>query len=241
MNSPAARSPRREAPTRILLTNANAFHPSRLRTKLSATSDWRHSGGSSKAMAATTTEERGELEGERAQRVERMRKHNCCTRGNPFSRKTPPLVPRDTTENLARRASRHPASDTGARAHKSYSWYAGLQVQRRQTATRGANHRAYSSPPNAAAQPLTRGPRPTSHIPWASVSECEEGEPPREEQAAAHGSVPLHLCHASSSPPQETTAQSLTWGPRPTSHTPWASVSRYRKSEPPLASVLEST
>jgi hypothetical protein len=30
----------------------------------------------------------------------------------------------------------------------------------------------------------------------------------------------------------------MTWGPRPTSHTPWASVPGCRKSEPPLALVL---
>jgi hypothetical protein len=44
------------------------------------------------------------------------------------------------------------------------------------------------------------------------------------------------LC-ASSSPPK-TMAQSMTWGPRPTSHTPWASVPGCRKSKPPLAPVL---
>jgi hypothetical protein len=38
------------------------------------------------------------------------------------------------------------------------------------------------------------GPSPMSHTPWAFVSECEKGEPPREEQAVARGSVPLHLC-----------------------------------------------
>jgi hypothetical protein len=59
-NSPAARSPRGEAPTRILPVNADAPHPSRLRTKLGATSDWKHLGGSSKAMAATAAEEHGE-------------------------------------------------------------------------------------------------------------------------------------------------------------------------------------
>jgi hypothetical protein len=32
-------------------------------------------------------------------------------------------------------------------------------------------------------------------------------------------------------------AQSMTWGPRPTSHTPWASVPECRKSEPPLTPV----
>jgi hypothetical protein len=53
----------------------------------------------------------------------------------------------------------------------------------------GANRRASSSPPKAAAQPLTRGPEPTSHTLWVSVSVCEEGEPPRKERTAA----PLHL------------------------------------------------
>jgi hypothetical protein len=52
--------------------NAGAPHLSKLCTKLSATSDWKHSGGSSKAMAATAVEEHGELEGERALRVMRM-------------------------------------------------------------------------------------------------------------------------------------------------------------------------
>jgi hypothetical protein len=33
-------------------------------------------------------------------------------------------------------------------------------------------------------------------------------------------------------------AQSVTRGPGPTSHTPWALVSEYRKSEPPLAPIL---
>jgi hypothetical protein len=42
---------------------------------------------------------------------------------------------------------------------------------------------------------------------------------------------------ASSSPPK-TTDQSMTRGPRPTSHTLWASVPRCRKSEPPLVPVL---
>jgi hypothetical protein len=37
-------------------------------------------------------------------------------------------------------------------------------------------------------QPLARGPGPTSHTPWVSVSVCEEGEPPCEERTA----VPLH-------------------------------------------------
>jgi hypothetical protein len=30
----------------------------------------------------------------------------------------------------------------------------------------------------------------------------------------------------------------MTWGPRPTGHTPWASVPGCRKSEPPIAPVL---
>jgi hypothetical protein len=43
-NSPAARSPRGVAPARILSANAGALHPSRLRTRLSAPSDWKRSG-----------------------------------------------------------------------------------------------------------------------------------------------------------------------------------------------------
>jgi hypothetical protein len=87
----------------------------------------------------------------------------------------------------------NPAYDTRARAHESFSWGAGLRVRRRRTATRGENRRVSSSPPKAAAQPLTWGPGPMNHASWASVSECEEGEPPREEHVVARGGVPLHL------------------------------------------------
>jgi hypothetical protein len=73
------------------------------------------------------------------------------------------------------------------------------------------------------------GPGPTSHTPWASVSECEEGKLPRANRGPRE-------C-ASSSPPK-TMAQSLTRGPGPTSHTPWASVPGCRKVEPSLAPVL---
>jgi hypothetical protein len=70
------------------------------------------------------------------------------------------------------------ASDTGAQAHESYSLGIDLRVRRRQTTMRGANRRASSSPPKPTAQSLTRGPRPTSHTPWAPVPGCREGEPP---------------------------------------------------------------
>jgi hypothetical protein len=44
-----------------------------------------------------------------------------------------------------------------------------------------------------ATRPMTRGPGPTGHTGGMLVPECEEGEPPREEHAAAHGGAPLHL------------------------------------------------
>jgi hypothetical protein len=40
-----------------------------------------------------------------------------------------------------------------------------------------------------ATRPMTRGPEPTSHSAGVRVSECEEGEPPREGRIAAS----LHL------------------------------------------------
>jgi hypothetical protein len=43
---------------------------------------------------------------------------------------------------------------------------------------------------------------------------------------------------ASSSPPQETTAQSMTRGPRPTGHTPWVPDPGCGKSEPPHAPIV---
>jgi hypothetical protein len=92
----------------------------------------------------------GELEGERAQQLERMRKRNCCTRGESlFKEDSPARAPR------CRRKSRP-------------------------TCTK-------------AAQPMTRGLRPTSHTAGVRISECEEDEPPREERTTARVSAPLHL------------------------------------------------
>jgi hypothetical protein len=88
---------------------------------------------------------RGELEGERAQQLERMRKRNCCTRGESlFKEESPASAPR-------RRRKSRPAR-------------------------------------TKVAQPITRGPGPTSHAAGVRVAECEEGEPPR-----VRGSAPLHL------------------------------------------------
>jgi hypothetical protein len=91
-----------------------------------------------------------ELEGERAQQLERMRKRNCCTRGESLIKEGSP-----------------------ARA---------LRCRRKSRPTR-----------TKATQPMTRGPRPTSHTAGVRVFECEEGEPPREERTAARGSAPLYL------------------------------------------------
>jgi hypothetical protein len=114
------------------------------------------------------------------------RRSPCAKKANHHARSEPPRL-------FISAESSGPASGTGGRAHESYSLGVGLRVRRRRTATQGANRRASSSPPKAADQPLTRGLGPMSHTPWASVSECEEGEPPREEQATARGSAPLHL------------------------------------------------
>jgi hypothetical protein len=81
---------------------------------------------------------RGELEGERAQQLERMQKRNCCTRGESLFKE-----------------------DSPARA---------LRRRRKSRPTH-----------TKAAQPMTRGPGPTSHTAGVRVSECEEGEPPRED------------------------------------------------------------
>jgi hypothetical protein len=96
----------------------------------------------------------------------------CAKKANRHARNELPHLS-ISTENSG------PASDTGARAHESSSLGVDLHVRRRRTASRGANRHVSSSPPKAAGQPLTRGPRPTSHSPWVSASECEEGESPR--------------------------------------------------------------
>jgi hypothetical protein len=122
-------------------------------------------GGAGVEQESTNAKGRGELEGERAQRVERMRKRNCRTRGESLFKEGPPA-----------RAPRH---------------------RKKLHPTR-----------TEATQPMTQGPGPTSHPPWASASECEEGEPPREERTTARGSV-------TSSSLSKPTAQSLAWGPGP--------------------------
>jgi hypothetical protein len=60
-----------------------------------------YGGGKQKNMNAKAREE---LEGEMAQQLEKMRKRNCCTRGESLFKEDSPLAPRDTAENLARRA-----------------------------------------------------------------------------------------------------------------------------------------
>jgi hypothetical protein len=85
-------------------------------------------------------------------------------------------------------------------------------------------HRKSRPARTKAAQPMTRGPGPTSHTAGVRVSECEEGEPP---PAVVH----LSIFAKNNGPVSDT-------GPGPTCHTPWASVPRYRKSEPPLEQVL---
>jgi hypothetical protein len=71
----------------------------------------------------------GELEGERAQQLEKMRKHNYCTRGESlFKEDTPAHAPR------------HRRKPRSARTE--------------------------------AAQPMTRGPGPTSHTNGVRASEC---------------------------------------------------------------------
>jgi hypothetical protein len=79
---------------------------------------------------------RGELEGERAQQLERMRKRNCCTRGESLFKEDSPARAPKTPQKFSPDAHQSsPAYGMGARAHKSYSWRAGLRVQRRRTAT----------------------------------------------------------------------------------------------------------
>jgi hypothetical protein len=45
-------------------------------------------------------------------------------------------------------------------------------------APRDAAEKSHSTGAKAA-QPMTRGPRPTSHTAGVRISECEEGKPPR--------------------------------------------------------------
>jgi hypothetical protein len=109
MDSPAARSPRGEAPAQILPANAGVPYPSRLHTRSSATSDWKRSGWTSEGMATTAAECRG-AQRRKGATVGRKCETVTAARGlNPFSRKTPLLAPQDATENLARRTPMCPS------------------------------------------------------------------------------------------------------------------------------------
>jgi hypothetical protein len=131
-----------------------------------------------------------ELSGERAQRVGEKRRHGCYLRDEPLFKGRFPHSRPETPRKVSLDAHRCTQLMTrGSGSPKSYSWCIGLRVRRRRTATQGANRRVSSSPLKAAVLPLTRGPGPTSHSPWASVSVCEEGGPPREERTA----TPLRL------------------------------------------------
>jgi hypothetical protein len=104
------RPDRQHQPARILPANADAPHPSRLRTWLSATPDWKHSGWTSKATTITAAESRGaQIQGgaENSKAKGRSSWKECesvttARRVNPFSRKTLPLAPQDAAGNLAR-------------------------------------------------------------------------------------------------------------------------------------------
>jgi hypothetical protein len=65
----------------------------------------------------------------------------------------------------------------------------GIRFLKKDSPTDAPKRRKRSRPTHAkVTQPLTQGPGPMSHTPWASVSVCEEGELPREERTVA----PLH-------------------------------------------------
>jgi hypothetical protein len=158
-NSLATRSPRGVALARILPANAGALHPSKLRTRLSAPSNWKRSRWTSEVMATTAAESEGvrmQRGAERSKAKGRNDQRKCksvtTARGvNPFSRQTLPLAPRDATGNLTRRAPKSeppptfvrlsisagnngPVYDMGGQAHKSYSLGVGSLVQKEQIA-----------------------------------------------------------------------------------------------------------
>jgi hypothetical protein len=86
-------------------------------------------GGTGVEHESVNAKGRGELEGERAQQLGRMRKRNCCTRGESlFKEDSPAHAPRRRRKSCPTRTK--------------------------------------------ATQPLTRGPRPTSHTAGVWVSEC---------------------------------------------------------------------
>jgi hypothetical protein len=62
------------------------------------------SGGAGVDQESSNAKGRGELEGERAQRVERMRKRNCCMRGESLFKEDSPA-----RAHLARRAPMQPS------------------------------------------------------------------------------------------------------------------------------------
>jgi hypothetical protein len=105
--------------------------------------------GGRKPKSANAKGRKG-LGGERAQQLERMRKHNCCTRGESLFKEDSPAR---TPGNPVRRA-----------------------------------------PSAHAAQSLTWGPGPTSHAAGVPISECRRSEPSRGKRTATHDRAPPRGC-----------------------------------------------
>jgi hypothetical protein len=85
-------------------------------------------------------------------------------------------------------------SERALRVMRMATTLGGIPFLKKDSPTDAPRRHRRSRPTHArVTQPLTRGPGPTSHTPWASGSVCREGEPPREEHATACGNAPLHL------------------------------------------------
>jgi hypothetical protein len=137
-----------EAPAWILPANTGVSYPSRLRTRLSATSDWKRSRWLARPWrlrrqkkckskgARRTRRRKGAAVGRKcgsitaAHGVNPFLKEDSLARAPRRRRKVRPTCT-EATQPMIR----------GARAHKSSSWGAGLRVRRRRTVTQGANRR----------------------------------------------------------------------------------------------------
>jgi hypothetical protein len=113
---------------------------------------------------------------------ERMRKRNCCTRGESLFQgrlsRSRPETPRKISpdahqSNLA--YDRGPGSTSHTASVLLSECEEGEPPCEERTAARGS---ASSSLPKTTAQSMTRGPRPTSHTPWALAPRCRKSESP---------------------------------------------------------------
>jgi hypothetical protein len=118
--------------------------------------------------------------------VEKMRKRNCCTRGESlFKEDSPARAQRRRRKSRPARAEAAQPMTRGPRPMSHTPWVLVLgcgegelpRALEKRTATRSSVP-LHLRRKKQMARSLARGLRPTSHTPWVPAPGCGEGEPP---------------------------------------------------------------